>query len=367
MWMVRLALVLVFALTSSARAAPRSERSPRERDTRSNRMTPWAPRITAAHIVSRVGTSGIADDTPKRARVRDGVTLFAVIEAAERGEPVYFSDAGPEIRLGGRRRAARPLADAPAAMLFWFRVEPALESLSNTASGRFRYEPIRYAETGIASALAAGSLRADVRPTRTPDRGHGVGTMRYKLVAVTARGAFATPGAEARRGKGSGGLSDAVHRVSLRSGDTYLGYLGELFGQPYIWASAGASRTAHQSERLEGADCADFVVYGERRLGRDLEYTWTGDLPRVTRLLAAGRAGADGVYVDRRGRPLPFTRAGDLLLFPRHVGVLSRDRGVRGVLDREDTMLHAYFATPREQALGETDYAAAPVEVRRWR
>jgi hypothetical protein len=191
--------------------------------------------------------------------------------------------------------------------------------------------------------------------------------MRYKLVAVTEHGAFATPGVEARRGKASGGLADSVHRVSLRRDDTYLGYLTELYGQPYIWASAGASKSAHQSERLEGADCADFVVYGQRRMGKDLAYTWTGDLPRVSRLLAAGSAGKDGVYIDAHGRPVPFTRAGDLLLFPRHVGVLSRDRGVRGVLDREDTMVHAYFATPREQALGETDYASAPVEVRRWR
>jgi hypothetical protein len=349
MWMrlaSALAAVLVFAITSSARAAPR---------------------ITSTHIVSRAGAAGVADDTPKRALKKEGVTLFAVLEATDGGRRIFFSDAGREIRLGGKTRDARPLAEAPAATLFWFRVEPAVESMSNTGSGSFRYERIRYAETGVVAALGAGSLRADVRPTLTPDRGRGVGTMRYKLVAVTERGAFATPGVESRRGKASGGLADSVHRVSLRRDDTYLGYLDELFGQPYIWASAGPNRAAHQSERLEGADCADFVVYGQRRMGKDLEYTWTGDLPRVTRLLAGGRAGADGVYVDARGRPVPFTRAGDILLFPRHVGVLSRDRGRRGVLDHEDTMVHAYFATPREQALGETDYAQAPVEVRRWR
>ena len=345
--MVRLALVFVFAITSPATAAPR---------------------ITAAHIVSRIGTDGVADDAPKRALSRDGVTLFAVLEVRDAaGRARFFSDAGSEVRLAGKTRAARPLAEAPPATLFWFRVEPAIESMSNTGTGSFHYERIRYAETGMVAALGAGRVRADVSPTLTPDRGHGVGTMRYKLVAVTDDGAVATPGTEARRGKASGGLADSVHRVSLRRDDTYLGYLGELFGQPYIWASAGPSRALHQSERLEGADCADFVVYGQRRMGKDLEYTWTGDLPRVTRRLAAGRAGKDGVYVDADGHPVPFTRTGDILLFPRHVGVLSRDRGRRGVLDHEDTMLHAYFATPREQALGETDYASAPVEVRRWR
>jgi len=343
--MVRLALAIVLLLTGTAHAAPR---------------------ITAAHIVSRVGTDGIPDETPKRALVKDGVRLFAVLEAKDGADTVYFSDAGTFL-LGKKTHRARPLAEAPPATLFWFRVEPAVEWLSNTETGSFRYERIRYAETGMVAQLGAGSLGADVRPTLTPDRGRGVGTMRYKLVAVTEHGAFATPGAEARRGKGSGGLADSVLRVSLRRDDTYLGYLGELFGQPYIWASAGASKTAHQSERLEGADCADFVVYGQRRMGNDLAYTWTGDLPRVSRLLAAGSARKDGVYVDQRGQPIPFTRTGDLLLFPRHVGVLGRDRGVRGVLDHEDTMVHAYFATPREQAIGETDYASAPVEVRRWR
>ena len=344
--MVRAAIAIVFLLTSPAAASPR---------------------ITAAHIVSRAGADGIADDIPKRALKKDGVTLFAVLEAAEGGRRLFFSDAGREIRIAGKRRAARPLAEAPAASLFWFRVEPAVESLSNTGSGSFRYERIRYAETGIVAALDAGSLAADVRPTLTPDRGRGVGTMRYKLVAVTEDGAFATPGVEARRGKASGGLADSVHRVSLRRDDTYLGYLDELFGQPYIWASAGPSRAAHQSEHLEGADCADFVVYGQRRMGNDLQYTWTGDLPRVTRRLGGGRAGEDGVYRDARGRPVPFTRSGDILLFPRHVGVLTADRGRRGVLDHEDMMVHAYFATPREQPLGDTDYAGAPVEVRRWR
>jgi hypothetical protein len=346
--MVRLAIAIVVVLTNlgSARAAPR---------------------ITSVNIVSRVGTGGVADDIPKRALKKDGVTLFAVLEVTDGGRHLYFSDAGSEIRIAGKRRNARPLAEAPDADLFWFRVEPAEESMSNTGTGSFRYERIRYAETGIVAALGAGSLRADVRPTLTHDRGRGVGTMRYKLVAVAESGAVATPGVEARRGKASGGLADSVHRVSLRRDDTYLGYLDELFGQPYIWASAGPNKAAHQSERLEGADCADFVVYGQRRMGKDLEYTWTGDLPRVTRLLAGGRAGKDGVYLDARGRPIPFTRAGDILLFPRHVGVLTADRGQRGVLDHEDTMVHAYFATPREQPLGETDYASAPVEVRRWR
>ncbi len=139
-----------------------------------------------------------------------------------------------------------------------------------------------------------------------------------------------------------------------------------MFGQPYIWASAGTSNRTHQSERLEGSDCADFVVYGRRRLGEDRDYTWTGSLPDVTRLLGRGRPDKDGIYVDDKGKALPFTRPGDILLFPRHVGVLVADRGEQGVLDRADIMFHTYFASPQQQPVGDTDYRDAPVELRRW-
>jgi hypothetical protein len=324
------------------------------------------PRVVAVHLVSRVGDAEVADDRAKRALARDPVRLHAVLVVRDGSRTVYHSDAGA-VELGGRRRPTRPLAQAPAVRLSWFKVEPRVETMSNTESGRFRFEAIAYAETEVAAWRGRSSVVADVRPTLTPDRGDGVGTMRFKLQAETADGTTATPGADERRGAGSGGLRDSVHRVSLRRDDTYLGFLTELFGQPYIWASAGRSSATHQSERLEGSDCADFVIYGRRRMGEDRDYTWTGALPQVTRLLSRGKAGPGGVYVDERGAPLRFTRVGDILLFPRHVGVLSADRGERGVLDRADLMMHTFFASPREEAVGDTDYRDAPVEIRRWR
>jgi hypothetical protein len=191
--------------------------------------------------------------------------------------------------------------------------------------------------------------------------------MRYQLVALQGDRSIASAGPEARRGRGSGGLTDAVMRVSIRRDDTYLGYLTEMFGQPYIWASAGTSDRAHQSEHLEGSDCADFIIYGKRRMGAKLAYTWTGGLPDYTKLLAAGTRGEDGVYRDKANRPLPFTRIGDLVLFPRHVGVLAVDRGTLGVLDDQDLMMHTLFDSPKEQAIGETSYADKPVELRRFK
>jgi cell wall-associated NlpC family hydrolase len=347
---------------------------------------PAGPVITAVHLVSRLrgAPHAPADATPKRARLDTGVILYAVLEvevptgpgrpsvngpARGRGpahgrERRRYSDAG-RVRLGNRVHATLPMDQAPAAELRWYKVEPTSENLSNTATGSFRFETIPYAETEVMAWRSRPSADADVRPTRTTDRGRGRGTMRYKLVAITPSGTLATPGAEARGDRGSG-LSDRVHRVSLRRDDGYLGMLDELFGQPYIWASGGQPDARHQAERMEGADCADFVVYGMRRMGHRISYTWSEGLREHGRRLGAGTLRADGVYVDAGGAPLPFPQPGDLLLFPRHVGALSQDRGVPGVLDSADLMMHTLFASPREEPIADSGYADTPVEIRRW-
>src|SRR4051812_41193749 len=58
--------------------------------------------ITSARIVSRVGDTGTADETPKRARADEGVTMYAAIEAGG----VWYSDAGT-IKVGGKKVTAR--------------------------------------------------------------------------------------------------------------------------------------------------------------------------------------------------------------------------------------------------------------------
>lgn len=322
---------------------------------------PPAGQLTAVYLVSRAGPSGGVDDQPKHVRADEGATLYAVLVVD--GDE-WYSDAGTVV-VAGHRHDTRPLAEADATRLRWYKVEPSVEDLSNEASGKFRFEAIPYGRT--ATGGGAGTLAADVTPTLTSDHGGGAGTMRYQLEVERGDVTLATPGLEARRGRGAGGLSDGVHRVSIRRDDTYLGWLTELYGQPYIWASAGRTAHTHQSERLEGADCADFVTYGWRRLGHDVPYTWTGGLPALTRQLAAGRAGDDGIYRDAAGKAIAFTRPGDLLLFPRHVGVLVADAGEPGVLDVHDVMAHALFASPREVPIADSGYGDRALELRRWK
>jgi len=323
-------------------------------------------RVIAAQVVAAVDDQP-ARDRPAHARAGQRVTLYAAITVDDAGARAIYSDA-PALVLAGKPAAARPLARAPQLELRWNRIEPAVASMSNGDTPKeFHFERIDYRATPIDGAAGRASVAADVRPTLTPDHGHGLGTMRYQIVVLQGDRVIPSAGPEARRGKGSGGLTDAVMRVTIRRDDTFLGYMTELYNQPYIWASDGLSAETHQSERLEGADCADLMIYGQRRLGNKLPYTWTGALPQVTTLLAAGARGADGVYRDARGQPIPFPRVGDLMLFPRHVGALAADRGTPGVLDDQDLMMHTLFDSPKEQAIGDSGYADRPVEVRRFR
>lgn len=311
-------------------------------------------------IVASVGDSPA---TSKHVYAKKGetVTLYALVHAGDS----YYSDA-PRVELAGKKLHVEPMTRAPAIELAWARIEPATANMSNTASGGFHFEQIDYRATAIDAANQT-SITADVRPTLTIDHGDGVGTMRYQVIVTQGDRTVASPGIEARRGRGSGGLTDAVTRVTIRRDDTFLGYLTEMYGQPYVWASAGLSDKTHQSERLEGSDCADLMVYGARRMGKHVAYTWTGGLPQVTKLVVAGTRGKDGVYRDREGKPLPFTQPGDLILFTRHVGALAEDKGEKGVLDDQDIVLHTLFDSPKEQRIADTGYADTPVEVRRFR
>ena len=312
-------------------------------------------------VVAAAVDDSIATDKPAYARADQSVTLYAAVQV----DKAWFSDA-PSLEIAGKRVTAKPLASAPAFDLRWSKIEPASANISNGDASTFHFEPIDYRPTAIDGSANSPQLRADVRPTLTPDYGDGVGTMRYQATALQGPRIIASAGPEARRGRGSGGVTDAVMRVSIRRDDTYLGYLTEMFGQPYIWGSAGLSNSTHESERLEGSDCADFIVYGARRMGASIPYSWTGALPSVSKLLASGTRADDGIYRDGKGKPLPFTRIGDMVLFPRHVGALVEDRGTKGVLDDQDIMMHTLFDSPKAQPIADSGYADRPVEVRRF-
>ena len=256
----------------------------------------------------------------------------------------------------------------PGIQLRWYKVEPKGDSYNNTEGG-FHWDLIEYREHPMGPWGRKYQMPADAHPVGYPDTHDGLGTMAFKVEVKIGGKVSSSPGKESIF---RGGLSDQVIRVAFRRDDSSLGYLTELFNTPYIWGSAGYPPEKHQAERLIGSDCADFVVYGVRRTGKNIPYRGSWHLPEsANTLYTAEKTDSQGRFLQKNGKPIPVGKGGvhpgDLLLFPGHVGALSEDRRPEGVLDINDVMIHTFWAPPTEEPIKQTAYANSAVRVLRWK
>ena len=330
-------------------------------------LTLAAPRLASVHLVSRLVDDDTASADAKLTTEERKAVLSVVVQVRDGEQTKTYGDTG-KARLRGSKRA---IAAAPwpkelgPVSIRWQRVEPDTlgQSFDNTSPG-FHFDEIPYAETPILLGLDQWSILADPRPTRLPAADEWVGTMRYKVVVTALGTTLATAGTESRT---EGGAGEDVHRVTYLGtrDNAYVNTLLGFFNQPYIWGSMGPSDRRHQTELFIGADCADLLT-GAYRLwsGRDVPYSYSGAfLPGGAYSRKHGRVVAkafsrddDGVFRNSAGATLPVgpdatIRVGDVIVMPRHVGVLSEDRAPKGVLDSNDLVIHTLFAEPREEPL----------------
>lgn len=311
------------------------------------------------------------------------LSFSCVTEATPRVRLLGSTDGAPpregpiHARQGQRIVLHAQLSPNQGATFRWFRLEPTSRALDNTQP-RFHYADVSYARSELTQCRGRAWCEVDPRPTHLPEVPglEGLGTMAFQVHATLPDGTTAeSPGLVSRE---RGGLSRHVFRIAVRRDDTYLGYLTELLNTPYIFGSDGPPGS-HQADLLIGSDCADLVVYGARRLGRELPYvsTWTlaDHIPEHRR--ATGQR-PDGVFLeatDTAAQPLRIgdgrsdLRPGDVLLFPnsRHTGVLWEDRPPLGVLDGEDLMFHTCWAPPTVEPLGASRCASLPIRILRMR
>ncbi len=298
-------------------------------------------------------------------RVGEEVTLYAAV----RSRGIWYTDA-PRVR-GVSRRKVRPLsALAGGVEATWSLVEPRMfhvdtppPNIGNPAysnsvlfgarHGRWLgYDTLEYTERPLAHR--GGALRITRATPSDPHlaRNGGLGTMRYRVTLEAKDGrSWRSPGAEATSRTG---IRNSVRRVSFRAGDDLVGWLTSYFNVPNVFGSAGVGRR-HQTDRHQGADCADVIVGAARKAGARVPYTSVAGLHRHTRALSEVLRLTDGRLYDadeaevqlRWGEDL---RKGDLVLIKYgvdftgrawdHIAVLVSDRGLPGVLDPEDEVLH---------------------------
>lgn len=243
----------------------------------------------------------------------------------------------------GQRVVLHAQTKGEVAHVKWFAIEPAVGALDNTTPS-FHFEPVTYAERAVCGDAVDCAVTMPTKVMELP----GVGTLAYRVEVTFKDGTVAkTPGMESMK---YGGLGADVFRVAIRRDDSLIGFATELINTPYIFGSAGPDGR-NQSDLLIGSDCADFIVYARRRMGKKAEYTSSYALDRQAPELKKGPA-----------------RAGDIVHFPsmRHVAILFEDREPRGVVDENDLILHTCWAPPTVQRIGDTSCVAPPYRVLRF-
>jgi cell wall-associated NlpC family hydrolase len=323
------------------------------------------------YVVVQGPQDKIASGGIHRFKLSEQVSLFAVVEG-KLGKQRVVITAADKLKVNGKNvpslRIRRP-SDFPKIMLRWYKVEPTGNSYDNTVGG-FHWDTIEYREHAVTDWDTKWQITADAHPKGTyPDTHNGAGTMAFKVAIKIGFRNLASAGQESLE---RGGLDKHVPRVAFRRDDSYIGRLTELFNTPYIWGSAGVPPKVHQAERLIGSDCADFIVYGARRLGKQIPYRGSWHIPEVANVIyTAEKIDDQGRYLTKAKKTIPISKdgvqIGDLLLFHGHVGALAADRKPEGVLDINDIMIHTYWAPPDEQPISETAYAEAKVKILRWK
>ncbi len=336
---------------------------------------PAAPAPKAYVVAAAPGRA--PSDGPLQVLQKTRVTLYAVVQLGRGWRARYYTDA-PSLRLRGRRissKRIRPLQRLARVRLRWSLVEPYQHhqhkpypnkgnpAYSNSVlfgkrHGRWLgFDKLEYHETAIFGAGASKLVVKRATPTHKKVNVHGgLGTMRYRVQVTWKKGRASSPGATSTE---RGGISPRVLRVSWRAADDLVGWLTSYYNVPNVFGSAGAGGR-HQTERYQGADCADIITGAARRAGAKLPYTHAAGLLRYARkvtpkllLTKSGLVYAEGRRKGQRAH-LRFgkqLRRGDLMLIDYvgwngtgrgwdHVGVLSADRGKKGWLDPADRHIH---------------------------
>jgi hypothetical protein len=345
-----------------------------------------------AVVVGRVGNAAWTD-TPTEARSDQTAQLAAVVIGRRAGKRVVLAPADVgKVTISGVAYKTEPLAGS----VQWstvephgFRAKPAKNGVTSDFYSNVSVEPrsfgkwagydtVDYFEHvarpwGAPAVISATVTSSEPGATQVA----GLGTTRFKVEVELAGTRIASAGAEATD---TMGVLPAVHRVTIRRGDDFLGRLSGYLLVPEVFGSAGVGRT-HQTDRFTGADCADVMVGAARRMGKSLAYTNVAGLPAYATTIAKP------VRLDEHGAPataITGVKPGDLIRIdygvesPRpgwdHVAALWEDRsdpagpnkgGADGKLDGFDLVIH--MGHPRLVIEPLAKQAPATVDVLRWR
>ncbi|MDL2214587.1 hypothetical protein LJC00_00165 [Dysgonomonas sp. OttesenSCG-928-M03] len=139
-----------------------------------------------------------------------------------------------------------------------------------------------------------------------------------------------------------------VYQIVIKRHDGYLGYLEELLNVPFVLPPRRLPNRLHQTDIRLGVDCAELAIYGKRRQGYNIPY---GGPRGIVKYLEKTKKAERGVIVH----------------FRHQVSVIYEDNGSRGLLDKEDILIHAYKDKAELIRFGDTDLYGYPYTLYKWK
>ncbi len=227
-----------------------------------------------------------------------------------------------------------PTADS--APTIWYRLDPLLELHDNSRRISPRLDPIRYRSV-VLDTTTRLRLATDTAGTRT-----------YARCALTDSAcpwsrSIGNSGALAER------YPENVFQVVVRADDTYVGFLQELLGTPFVLLPRRLPE-GHQTDLRVGSDCAALAAYGRRRMGDPIPYH-----------------GPRGLFAHLLPVPEGRMRIGDILHYGEQVQVVFQDRGRKGLSDPEDLVIQSWHPWPRIVSRDSSGWEGVPFRVYRFR
>jgi hypothetical protein len=260
----------------------------------------------------------------------------------------------------------------------WYQIKPKLKEYSNLWRrghpdiGDIHLEPIEYEKVPITGWRGQDcvDLSSVIPPNKTGTFYFGVeiDDISEKLPAQFENSAESSPLHLKYRYR--------IIQIVRRKDDSYMGYLTELCGTPFVIGPRMTDQGVHETDARMGSDCAAFAIYGKRRQGYRVPYC--GPLG-IYRYLSAIEdvplrpipIGQTEVYATPDHRIIRIAasglQAGNIVHFGEQVSVFYRDVGIKGEFDKDDLLLQCYGSQPTITTVKDSGFYHLPVRIFKWR
>lgn len=280
-------------------------------------------------------------------RTGQEVKLFVVVRRGDR----YFSDA-PRFKLSGEVVRALPLASVDKAG--WREIAPTLRSYDNI--GR----PLTPVEYHAGREIPGTALRRRFTAAEA-------GTWYFTSTQKPSLPMYLQTAEPLMRE-----YVGRVVQVVCRKDDSYIGYLTELLRTPFIMGPMVTRSGFHQTDQRVGSDCAEFAIYGRRRLGKQILYGGPAGAKHYLTEIIPGPFQPDrnGIYRNRKGETVRIgpggIQPGDILHFGQQVSVFYASHGRTDRLNGDDLCFQSWGRTPQIVKIRDCGFYQLPLHVMKW-